>query len=38
MFEKDNPRFDANRFAIACYKDLEMMSWQEQQQQLFKYF
>ena len=26
MFENDNPRFDANRFAIACYKDLEMIS------------
>jgi hypothetical protein len=26
MFEKDNPKFDANRFAIACYKDLEMIS------------
>ena len=26
MFESDNERFDANRFAIACYKDLEMIS------------
>ena len=24
MFETDNERFDANRFAIACYKELEM--------------
>jgi hypothetical protein len=24
MFETDNPRFDANRFALACYKELEM--------------
>jgi len=24
MFESDNERFDANRFAIACYKELEM--------------
>jgi hypothetical protein len=24
MFETDNPRFDSNRFAIACYKELEM--------------
>lgn len=24
MFEVDNERFDANRFAIACYKELEM--------------
>jgi hypothetical protein len=22
MFESDNERFDANRFAIACYKEL----------------
>jgi hypothetical protein len=27
MFENDNPRFDANRFAIACYKELEMANW-----------
>ena len=24
MFESDNERFDANRFALACYKELEM--------------
>jgi len=24
MFETDNERFDANRFAIACYEKLEM--------------
>ena len=24
MFESDNERFDASRFAIACYKELEM--------------
>jgi hypothetical protein len=24
MFENDNERFDASRFAIACYKELEM--------------
>ena len=24
MFESDNERFDANRFAIACYEKLEM--------------
>jgi hypothetical protein len=24
MFETDNPRFDADKFAIACYKKLEM--------------
>ena len=24
MFETDNERFDADRFAIACYKELEM--------------
>jgi hypothetical protein len=24
MFESDNERFDANRFAIACYENLEM--------------
>ncbi len=24
MFETDNERIDANRFAIACYKELEM--------------
>jgi hypothetical protein len=24
MFESDNERFDASRFAIACYKQLEM--------------
>jgi len=22
MFETDNPRFDATKFAIACYKEL----------------
>jgi hypothetical protein len=22
MFESDNERFDANRFAIACYKEM----------------
>ena len=27
MFESDNERFDANRFAIACYKELEMSNW-----------
>ena len=27
MFETDNERFDANRFAIACYKELEMSKW-----------
>jgi hypothetical protein len=25
MFESDNERFDANRFAIACYKELELV-------------
>ena len=24
MFESDNERFDASRFALACYKKLEM--------------
>jgi hypothetical protein len=24
MFESDNERFDASRFALACYKELEM--------------
>jgi hypothetical protein len=24
MFESDNERFDASRFAIACYKELEI--------------
>ena len=24
MFETDNERFDATRFALACYKELEM--------------
>jgi len=24
MFETDNPRFDSTKFAIACYKELEM--------------
>jgi len=24
MFESDNERFDPSRFAIACYKELEM--------------
>ena len=24
MFETDNPRFDATKFALACYKELEM--------------
>ena len=24
MFETDNPRFDATKFAIACYEKLEM--------------
>ena len=24
MFESDNERFDASRFAISCYKELEM--------------
>ena len=28
MFENDNERFDANRFAIACYKELEMSKWE----------
>ena len=26
MFESDNERFDASRFAIACYKELEMVN------------
>jgi hypothetical protein len=25
MFESDNERFDASRFAIACYKELELV-------------
>ena len=25
MFENDNPRFDANRFALACYKEMELV-------------
>jgi len=24
MFETDNPRFDATKFAIACYKGIEV--------------
>jgi hypothetical protein len=25
MFETDNERFDADRFAIACYKEMELV-------------
>jgi hypothetical protein len=27
MFETDNPRFDANKFALACYKGIEVNAW-----------